>query len=232
MEVIPQCVLFGGNEMKLKEAQEKIIKLCNIPFSEMFTEDDFETIIKNKGKTGQLLELALGKKLDSFNIDFEDGELKSNKCDAAGKPLETVFITQIASVIDELLQKKKFEETHLYEKINNILYVPVCKVGNPRTWMFLDAIHIDLSDKRFSSLLDIWREDYYSICEQLKNHIETQKDGFIHTSNGTHIQVRSKDSKPYHPIYSNTYGRYVSNKNHAFYFQKQFVYDILEMYNK
>jgi len=218
--------------MKLKEAQEKIVKLCNIPFLEMFTEDDFETIIKNKGKTGQLLELALGKKLDSFNIDFEDGELKSNKCDAAGKPLETVFITQIASVIDELLQKKKFEETHLYEKINNILYVPVCKVGNPRTWMFLDAIHIDLSDKRFSSLLDIWREDYYSICEQLKNHIETQKDGFIHTSNGTHIQVRSKDSKPYHPIYSNTYGRYVSNKNHAFYFQKQFVYDILEMYNK
>ncbi len=215
--------------MKLKEAQEKIIKLCNIPFSEIFTDDDFETIIKNKGKTGQLLELALGKKLDSFNIDFEDGELKSNKCDSTGKPLETVFITQIASVIDELLQKKKFEETHLYEKISNMLYVPVCKVGNPRTWMFLDAIHIDLTDKRFSSLLDIWREDYYSICEQLKNHIETQKDGFIHTSNGTHIQVRSKDSKPYHPIYSNTYGRYVSNKNHAFYFQKQFVYDMLKM---
>ena len=215
--------------MKLKEAQEKIIKLCNIPFSEIFTEDDFDTIIKNKGKTGQLLELALGKKLDSFNIDFEDGELKSNKCDADGKPLETVFITQIASVIDELLQKKTFEETHLYEKINNMLYVPVCKVGNPRTWMFLDAIHIDLSDKRFSSLLDVWKEDYYSLCEQLKNHIETQKDGFIHTSNGTHIQVRSKDSKPYHPIYSNTYGRYVSNKNHAFYFQKQFVYDVRKM---
>lgn len=232
MGSIPQCILFGGNEMKLKEAQEKIIKLCNIPFSEIFTEDDFETIIKNKGKTGQLLELALGKKLDSFNIDFEDGELKSNKCDATGRPLETVFITQIASVIDELLQKRKFEETHLYEKINNMLYVPVCKVGNPHTWMFLDAVHIDLTDKRFSSLLNIWREDYYSICEQLKNHIETQKDGFIHTSNGTHIQVRSKDSKPYHPIYSNTYGRYVSNKNHAFYFQKQFVYDILEMYNK
>ena len=215
--------------MKLKEAQETILRICNIPFSEIFTEDDFETIIKNKGKTGQLLELALGKKLDSFNIDFEDGELKSNKCDVTGKPLETVFITQISSVIDELLQKKKFEETHLYEKINNMLYVPVCKVGNPRTWMFLDAVHIDLADKRFSSLLDVWREDYYSICEQLKNHIETQKDGFIHTSNGTHIQVRSKDSKPYHPIYSDTYGRYVSNKNHAFYFQKQFVYDILKM---
>lgn len=218
--------------MKLKEAQEKIIQLCNIPFSEIFNETDFETIKRNKGKTGQLLELALGKKLDSFNIDFEDGELKSNKCDQNGTPLETVFITQISSVIDELLEEKKFEETHLYEKISNMLYVPVCKVGDPYDWMFLDAIHIDLSDDRFSSLLAIWRDDYYSICKQLKAHIETSADGFIHTSNGRHIQIRSKDSKPYHPIYSSTYGRYVSNKNHAFYFQRQFVFDILDMYNK
>lgn len=218
--------------MKLKEAQKRILELCDIPFREIFNENDFETIIRNKGKTGQLLELALGKKLDSFNIDFEDGELKSNKCDANGKPLETVFITQISSVIDELLQEKAFEETHLYEKISNMLYVPVCKVGDPHDWMFLDAIHIDLSDKRFSSLLNVWKEDYYSICKQLKYHIENSSDGFIHTSNGTHIQVRSKDSKPYHPIHSSTYERYVSNKNHAFYFQKQFVYDILDMYNR
>ena len=218
--------------MKLKEAQKRILELCDIPFREIFNENDFETIIRNKGKTGQLLELALGKKLDSFNIDFEDGELKSNKCDANGKPLETVFITQISSVIDELLQEKAFEETHLYEKISNMLYVPVCKVGDPHDWVFLDAIHIDLSDKRFSSLLNVWKEDYYSICKQLKYHIENSSDGFIHTSNGTHIQVRSKDSKPYHPIYSSTYERYVSNKNHAFYFQKHFVYDILDMYNR
>lgn len=217
--------------MKLKEAQIKIKDICGIPFSELFTEEDFKTIIKNKGKTGQLLELALGKDLDSANLDFEDGELKSNKCDATGKPLETVFITQIASVIDELITEKPFEETHLYEKISNMLYVPVCKVGDPRDWMFIDAIHIDLSKPEFSSLLNIWREDYYSICKQLKEHIETSKDGFIHTSNGTHIQVRSKDSKPYHPIYSKIYGRYISNKNHAFYFQKKFVYDIQDMYN-
>ena len=215
--------------MKLKEAQEKILTICNIPFSELFDEEDFPMIIKNKGKTGQLLEMALGKKLDNCNLDFEDGELKSNKCDASGKPLETVFITQISRVIDELLEEKPFEETHLYEKISNILYVPVCKMGDPHEWMFLDAIHIDLSNPRFSSLLKTWENDYYSICRQLKNHIETSRDGYIHTSNGTHIQVRSKDAKPYHPIYSEIYGRNVSNKNHAFYFQKQFVYDIRKM---
>ena len=218
--------------MKLKEAQEKIIKICNIPFGELFDETDFPMIIKNKGKTGQLLEMALGKKLDNSNLDFEDGELKSNKCDANGKPLETVFITQIASVIDELIEQKPFEETHLYEKISNILYVPVCKEGDPHNWMFLDAIHIDLTNPNFSSLLKTWEKDYYSICRQLKEHIESSNDGFIHTSNGTHIQVRSKDSKPYHPIFSKHYNRYISNKNHAFYFQKQFVYDVRKAYGE
>lgn len=212
--------------MKLKEAQGRIKQLCNIPFGELFSDIDPEMAIVNKGRIGQMLELALGKKLDSGNIDFEDGELKTNKCDTSGKPIETVFITQIATIIDELISESPFEETHLYEKIHNLLYVPVNKDGEPHEWMFLDAIHIDLSKPEFSPLLDIWREDYYSICRQLKQHIETSANGFIHTSNGTHIQVRSKDSKPYHPIYSNIYGRNISNKNHDFYFKKEFVYDV------
>ncbi len=218
--------------MKLCEAERKLNSISNIPFKNLFSVDAMNDIVKNKGKTGQLLELALGMKLSNTNIDFEDGELKTNKCDKNGKPLETVFITQIASVIDDLLNQKEFTETHLYEKISNILYVPVCKEGNPADWMFLKSIHIDLSKEAFSSLCEIWRNDYYSICDQLKNHIETSSDGFIHTSNGTHIQVRSKDSKPYHPIYSEVYQREVSNKNHAFYFQKKFVYDIKKMYGE
>lgn len=212
--------------MKLQEACEKFNSLAGIRFGELFSPSDMDMIIINKGKTGQLLELALGMNLSSTNLDFEDGELKTNKCDASGNPKETVFITQISSVIDELIQQRPFEDTHLYEKISNILYVPVCKEGDPRMWMFLQSINIDLSSPKFATLRSTWEADYYSICRQLKHHIETSADGFIHTSNGTHIQVRSKDSKPYHPIYSSTYGRYVSDKNHAFYFQKQFVYDI------
>lgn len=215
--------------MKLQEAYEKFNSLAGIRFGELFSSSDMDMIIVNKGKTGQLLELALGMHLSRTNLDFEDGELKTNKYDHLGNPKETVFITQISSVIDELIQERPFEETHLYEKISNILYVPVCKDGDPRTWMFLPSIHIDLKNNNFSELKNIWREDYYSICRQLKTHIETSSDGYIHTSNGQHIQVRSKDSKPYHPIYSGVYGRYVSDKNHAFYFQKQFVYDIKRM---
>lgn len=212
--------------MRLQEACERFNELSGIRFGELFSPSDMDMIIVNKGKTGQLLELALGMHLSSTNLDFEDGELKTNKCDRNGNPKETVFITQISSVIDELIMERPFEETHLYEKISNILYVPVCKDGDPRTWMFLPSININLNNPRYSSLRDTWRDDYYSICRQLRDHIENSPDGFIHTSNGTHIQVRSKDSMPYHPIYSYEYGRYVSDKNHAFYFQKQFVYDI------
>ena len=215
--------------MKLAEANLKLNQLSGRPFGELFSFEQISNIIINKGKTGQLLEMALGMNLSSNNLDFEDGELKTNKCDRNGKPLETVFITQILSIIDDLITQKPFEQTHVYEKIDNILYVPVCKVGNPTDWMFLPSIHIDLTKPQFASLREIWRADYYSICKQLKHHIETSPDGFIHTANGTHIQIRSKDSKPYSPIYSSVYGRNVSNKNHAFYFQKQFVYDIQKM---
>ena len=105
--------------------------------------------------------------------------------------------------------------------------MPVCKDGEPEDWMFLPSIHVDLTNPKYTSLKEIWQEDYYSICAQLKQHIKHSSDGFIHTSNGEQIQVRSKDARDssghYHPIYSDTYGRYVSNKNHAFYFKKEFV---------
>lgn len=219
--------------MRLEDANRRFNEIAGIRFGDLFSPDDMNMIIINKGKAGQLLELSLGMNLSSTNLDFDDGELKTNKCDATGNPRETVFITQISSVIDELIQKRPFEQTHLYEKISNILYVPVCKDGRPEDWMFLPSIHIDLSLPKFAPLKDIWRDDYYSICEQLINHIDNSPDGFIHTSNGMHIQVRSKDARDasgnYHPIYSNKYKRFVSNKNHAFYFKKQFVYDIRRM---
>lgn len=217
--------------MKLEEARRRLNDLSEIRFEWLFSDEEINKIIINKGKTGQLLELALGMRLSNTNRDFEDGELKTNKCDAQGKPLETVFITQISSIIDDLILQRPFEDSHLYEKISNMLYVPVCKQGHPNEWMFLPSIHVDLTLERFEQLETIWRDDYYSICEQLKTYIKTSRDKFIHTSNGRHIQVRSKDSKPYHPIYSKIYQRNVSNKNHAFYFQKQFVYDIRQLDN-
>lgn len=212
--------------MKLYEAEEKLNKLVGVRFSELFTNDELQYIKINKGRTGQLLELSLDMKLSNTNRDFEDGELKSNKCSSSGKPLETIFITQISGMFDDLITGLPFEQTSLYTKIDNILYVPVAKEGAPEEWFFLPSIHVDLSKPEFGQLRAQLEADYYLICSILQEQIEYGDDGNIHTANGKYIQIRSKDSKPYHPIYSNTYGRYISNKNHAFYFKKDFVYEI------
>lgn len=207
--------------MKLLEAEKAIIPLVEKRFGDIFNNTELQGIIVNKGKSGQILELAIGLQNSSRNLDFEDGELKTNKCDRYGNPKETMFITQILSIIDELLQEKEFYSTHIYEKISNLLYVPICKDGNPADWMFLPIVHVELNSEKFKDLRIQLEKDYYSICRQLKAHINAT--GSIHTSNGQYMQIRSKDSKPYYPIYSNIYEKYVSNKNHAFYFQKDFM---------
>lgn len=76
--------------MRLEEANRRLNQLSGIPFDELFSANDMRSIIINKGKTGQLLELALGLNLSNTNLDFEDGELKTNKCDTFGNPRERV----------------------------------------------------------------------------------------------------------------------------------------------
>lgn len=209
--------------MRLDDAKKLIDKLAGKKFGQVLSPIQLEDIIKNKGKSGQLLEILLGLNLSNTNLDFEDGELKTNKCDTTGKPLETMFITQISTIIDDLLTSADFYESNLYKKINNLLYVPISKVGPPSDWMFLPCVHVNLEEEKFHNLKLQLEADYYSICTQLNEHIKNSNDNFIHTSNGKLIQIRSKDSKPYHPIYSDVYKKEVSNKNHAFYFKKDFM---------
>lgn len=209
--------------MRLEDAIIRLEPIINRRLGNLLSEEQMVDIVRNKGKSGQLLEIALGLSNSSTTLDFENGELKTNKCDRYGNPKETMFITQILSIIDDLLAQRNFYETHLYQKINNLLYVPISKDGSPAEWFFLPYIHVNLESDRFSELREQLETDYYNICRQLQQHIETSSDGFIHTSSGDYIQIRSKDSIPYHPIYSNTYGKNVSNKNHAFYFKKEFM---------
>lgn len=209
--------------MKLADAKEKIDGLAYRPFHSYLSPSQLEDAIKNKGKAGQLLELTIGLNLSNSTLDFEDGELKTNKCDRYGNPKETMFITQTSSMIDELLDKKDFYTSKLYKKLRNLLYVPISKDGNPSQWMYLPCVHVDLSLPCYQYLRKQLEEDYYSICDQLNEKIRSSPDHFIHTSNGKFIQIRSKDSRPYSPIYSHKYGRNISNKNHAFYFKRDFM---------
>lgn len=212
--------------MKLETAFNLLKKIKNKNIKELI--DSSNTSIKeikiNKGGAGQLLLQYLNLPLDSKLKDFEDGELKTNKTDKNGKSKETIFITQISQIIDELVndKPKNFSESNLYKKINNLLFIGICKDNeNFNKWFFTNCYHINsIKDSEIYSQLET---DYYSICSQLVKSIKNSKDKFIHTANGKFIQVRSKDSKPYHPIYSKIFKKNISNKNHAFYFKKEFM---------
>lgn len=209
--------------MKLAVAKERIEKLANIPFKDYLSKEQYHNIIVNKGRTGQLLEMTIGLNLSNTTLDFEDGELKTNKCDHTGKPLETMFITQTASIMDELLDRKPFQKSKLYLKFQNILYVPISKDGDPSEWMYLPCIHVDLSNPLYHELALQLEEDYYTICDTLNKQLQISSTSTLHTANGKFIQIRTKDSQPYTPIYSQKYNRVISDKNRAFYFKKDFM---------
>lgn len=212
--------------MKIKEAYEKLIKLKGKKFDDIFNEEQMNDIIKNKGKSGQIIELAIGLKNTPAALDFEDGELKTNKCNMLGKPLETMFITQVASMMDDIINITDFKQTKLLKKISNMLYVPISKEGKPTEWFILDVIHINLLTEKYEGVLSQLEQDYYSICNQFREEVIIQK-GSMHTYSGEYIQIRTKDSKPYHPIYMN--GREISDKYRAFYFKKPFMKSIIVM---
>lgn len=158
-------------------------------------------------------------------------KIEATGCDKTGKPLETMFITQTASIIDELLSKRKFQDTKLYKKFQRLLYVPISKDGAPKDWMYLNPIQVDLSLQKYSALAKQLEADYYNICEQLNQQLSESDKATLHTASGEFIQIRTKDSKPYHPIYSSIYGREISDKNRAFYFKKEFMKYITSLEN-
>ena len=95
--------------------------------------------------------------------------------------------------------------------------------------MYLPCIQVDLSQSKYHSLVKQLESDYYTICYTMNSQLSASATAMLHTANGKYIQVRTKDSKPYHPIYSEKYGREISDKNRAFYFKKEFMKYIVSL---
>ncbi|WP_300393818.1 hypothetical protein [uncultured Psychrobacter sp.] len=213
--------------MKIEEAFPLLLDLYNIEFgilknhSKLEKPIDLSKLKGNKGFAGQFLEKLLGLKLSSNKLDFENGELKTNKSKPDGSPMETMAITQIGTQFDDLFYNdKSFHETHLYHKIESILYVPAVKGEKEEDWYFLPAYYLDLKDN--DALKKILDDDFETIKAKVQAMMDTG-DGMLHTANGKYMQIRTKDSKPYNPIYSKKLGRKVSDKGFAFYFKKEFM---------
>ena len=219
--------------MLIKEALPICTNAVGQKFSKLFEEVPMD-IRENKGKTGQLMEKLCGLKLSSQTTDFEDGELKTSQI------RESIFITMIKSWIDDLItdNPKKFENTPLLKKINHLIFMPVNKDSkNPNDWYFKSCYYIEITENTY--LYKEIQNDYYKICELMnaqvykkelplddefyftKNRKKTNEtDGYIHTTNGKFIQIRTKDSGNVHPIYSQRLAKNVTPKsNMAFYFR-------------
>ena len=135
----------------------------------------------NKGGVGQFIEKLIGLKNTNSLTDFSDGELKTNKADTDGAPLETMFISQISSNFDQLISDQiSFEDSWIYQKIKNLLYVPICKVdNNPDKWYIQSAYHVQINEG--GELFRQLSADFTQIKSKLLADINSG-DGYIHTS--------------------------------------------------
>lgn len=225
--------------MKLEEAQKILSQIPNVPFNQLFSEEQLNNdIIHNKGKSGQLLEsVILNLKLSSAHLDFDDGELKSCCFYTDGTPKETIAVCVIKSIFDDLLNEEQdYTQSYPYEKMANMLIASISKykrgistVLNPRDWSILQCIHVDFSNEKYAAFAAQVAEDLKSIFSQVKRDIDDGKN--ISTTNGKYIQIRTKDNggNSNSPIYSEYANRYVSHCNYAIYIMKDGINEILKI---
>lgn len=212
--------------MKINEGYSIISRIPAKPFGELFTPVQMKDIRKNKGKTGQLLETAiLHLGLSNRHLDFEDGELKSNKVKADGSPEQTMFICQISKIFDTLMEEQLDpRSTDIYDKIRHMIYVAVDKSSKDEAnWKIHHCKLVRETDARYKDFYNQCATDILTIFRQVKNNLK-DSNKMLHTTNGKYLQIRSKDSQPYHPIFSNTFSRYISDKNFAIYMTKEGIH--------
>ncbi len=211
--------------MKFKDVEEKLNNCLNKPFNELFNEDELKDIVRNKGKSGQLLEKYCGIENGNSLVDLEDMEIKSFKRG------QTIAISQISSHINEMISGVDFKDSWIYKKIKTVLFNEVDKKDpDPKNWKYLQYKIISLNENE--GLFNRLEKEFYSICDQVRSSVAN--GGMIHTCNGdgnkgraskAFLQIRTKDSEPYHPI---KYGEQeVSLKNYAFYFKNAFTKEVI-----
>ena len=132
-----------------------------------------------------------------------DGELKSY---TKG---ESVAVTQLRHTLPEIFNKTPFNKSKLGIKISRTLYVAFDRNNN-----FLGtATHTETNP--------LIESDYNDICDFIRT---TEK---LHTFTGRNkiLQIRTKDSKPYHPIIWER--KQISNKGFAFYLTGRYIKSLI-----
>ena len=187
---------------------------------ENLTKVDFSKLPKpkktNKGKRGQLLELALGIANTSKLTDCVDGELKSF---TQG---ESIAVTQLKHILPQIFANIPIYRTKLGIKTQQTLFV-----GFDRDNNFIGSTTLtpESDPKHFEQL----EQDFDDICDAILGAYYDKKE--LHTVTGRNglLQIRTKDSKDkkgnYHPIIWK--GQQIANKGFAFYLTGKFGRNLL-----
>lgn len=210
--------------MDIEQIKTLLNPLIGIPFANIFTPSEMAYIIKSKGRGTSIIELLLSRNYQqiTYNNELFNFDISIIKCNNLGHILETIPICQISSIIDYWLYSQDFYSSNLFINLRNRLFIPICKEGSPYEWYMFPLIHLNYNNSNCYKIFSQFELDYINIRNQLNDFIHNSNDGMIQTCNGRFIQIRSKDSIPYSPLYSTVYNRYISNKNHAVYLKKEF----------
>lgn len=163
---------------------------------------------KNKGVRGQLLEIALGIPNSSKLTDLVDGELKSY---TKG---ESVAVTQLRHTLPEIFNNTPFNKSKLGIKISRTLYVAFDRQNN-----FLGTTKISYTDNKLLS------DDFQYISEIIRYRYNMKQELNTITGLNKILQIRTKDSKPYHPIVYK--GQTLKNKGMGFYLTGRYAKGII-----
>jgi DNA mismatch repair protein MutH len=211
--------------LNTEDAFAEISKISGKTFKELGLTDDQI----NKGGTGQNLMLMIGLTLTGDLLDTTDGEIKSTMF-VNNKPKETVAVTQLQHLLEEIVNKTDWEKSSLYKKLYRTIYVPVHKDSkNPLDWYYGEPVLLEHSGT--GDLSTRLKEDYEFIASKIRVIIKNNEQ--IHTINGPNsfLQIRTKASKSsstgeYTPMVYK--GHQLSNKYYAFYLRKDFLYNIFK----
>lgn len=164
-------------------------------------------ITKNKGEVGVLLEKLTGIPQSSACLDCEDGELKvfPVKRNKAGKliPKETIAVTMINK---ELLKSETFENSRVFKKLSNTLYVPYERTGDNVTYLEPTLVNLTL-------------DEYKPVYEKLKTDYDYIRNKFIESG-----EMSSEDGVI---LQNRTKGAGHGSTSRAFYLKKEFALEFI-----
>jgi DNA mismatch repair protein MutH len=215
------CVLLLDAKLRLLDVKDKA-------FGDIPVIKDKHLCKMDKGTAGKAIEAYLGLNNSAKGNDFEDGELKTVRVDHKNVLCADIPFVTLRQTNARLITPHPFEESALYARMQNTLIVPVYHpLEDPRTWIVRAPWHLCLQAPGQAKIRATLTDDYRRLINQLVNRLEEGKLLDITLSAGF-LSLRPKDSKnpttgEYRPVVSANYARRISEKDYAFYLDRECV---------